>query len=72
MQRLSLSRTPPAAGAVLRFADRRYVADLDQPIVDEAGRAVEGLEGWKLNYAGDELAVFARGDAEAVVRLKEK
>jgi hypothetical protein len=66
------SRTPPAAGAVFRFADRRYVADLDQPIVDEANQPVPDLESWKLSYAGDNVAIFAKGEAQAVVQIGEK
>lgn len=70
--RPSPTRNSPAAGAVFRFADRRYVADLNQPIVDEAGQAVADLQGWKLSFAGDKLAVFAKGDAQAVVRIADE
>ena len=66
------SRTAPVAGAVFRLADRRYVADLNQPIVDEAGQPVEALKDWRLTFATDRMAVFGRGDAEAVLRLAEK
>jgi hypothetical protein len=65
------SRMQPVAGAVFRFADRRYVADLNEPIVDEAGEAVETLKDWELTYATDRLAVFGKGDAQAIVRLPD-
>jgi hypothetical protein len=62
-------RSVPTAGAVFRFADRRYVAEPGQPIVNEAGQPVADLEGWKLSYAGDNLAIFQRGESEAIVRM---
>jgi hypothetical protein len=65
------SRTPPIAGAVFRLADRRYVADLNEPIVSEAGQAVEELQDWQLTFATDRMAVFGKGEAQAVVRLPE-
>lgn len=65
------SRMHPIAGAVFRFADRRYVANLNEPIVDEAGNAVEELKGWQLTYATDRLAVFGKGVAQAILRLPD-
>jgi len=72
LARVMPSRTAPVAGAVFRFADRRYVADLNEPVVDEAGQPVEALKDWRLTYATDRMAVFGRGDAEAIARLEEK
>jgi hypothetical protein len=65
------SRMQPIAGAVFRFADRRYVANLNEPIVDEAGNAVDELKDWQLTYATDRLAVFGKGVSQAIVRLPD-
>ena len=67
--RLMPTRSAPVGGVVFRFGERRYVADLNEPIVDEAGQAVEGLGNWKLTFATDRLAVFGKGESQAVVRL---
>jgi hypothetical protein len=57
------------AGVVFRYDGRRYVADLGQPIIDEAGEPIEPLQGWKLTFAGDRFAVFSRDDADAIVEF---
>jgi hypothetical protein len=64
-------RGGPVGGVVFRFGDRRYVADLNEPIVDEAGQPVEGLGNWRLTFVADRLAVFGKGESQAVVRLAE-
>lgn len=61
-----------AVGAVIRFQGKRYVADLDQPIVDEAGEIVAGLRGWVLTFVDDKSGIFSSQDADAVVRAEEK
>jgi hypothetical protein len=59
-------------GAVFRLGGRRYVAELDQPIVDESGVEVEDLRGWKLSFVEPELVIFSTADADAVVRIEPK
>lgn len=56
-------------GVVFRYNDRRYVAELDRPITDEAGQPVEGLKGWQLSYVANPLAVFTKDSADVVVRI---
>ena len=57
-------------GIVFRFDGCRYVAEVGEPIIDEAGTPVESLRGWKLTHAAGSTAVFDNGAAEAIVRLK--
>jgi len=59
-------------GIVFRFAGRRYVAELGQQIVDEAGDAIEALRGWKLTLAMDKFAVFSRDTSDALVEFDAK
>jgi hypothetical protein len=49
--------------------DRRYVADLNEPIVDEAGQPVEALRDWKVTCIGDSVAILSTASADAVVRV---
>jgi hypothetical protein len=56
-------------GAVVRFDKQRYVADLNQPIVDQAGQPVEALAGWELTFATDRVALFSRDGSDALVRM---
>lgn len=58
-------------GAVIRYQGKRYVADLDQPIVDEAEEVVAGLRGWTLTFVDEKTAIFSSGEADAVVRAAE-
>ena len=57
---------------VLELPGRRYVADLGQPIVDEAGAAVEPLQGWKLTFATDKFAILSRDRSDALVEVAAK
>ncbi len=59
-------------GIVFRYGGRRYVADLGQPIVDEAGAAIEPLQGWMLTFATDKFAVLSRGGSDALVEVTAK
>jgi hypothetical protein len=68
---LSRIRTQ-VSGIVFRLDDRRYVANVGEPIVDEAGNPVESLRDWKVTHGSARLAVFRNGDAEAVVRAEAK
>jgi hypothetical protein len=69
----AISRTRRnASGVVFRLDDRRYVADLGEPIVDEAGEPVEPLRDWTLIHASERMAVFRGGEAEAVIRAPAK
>ena len=48
---------------------KRYVADLNKPIVDEAGNAVASLDRWKATFVGDETAVLSNGRVDVPFRL---
>jgi hypothetical protein len=56
-------------GIVFRFADKRYVADVAQPITDEAGAELPALKGWQVSFATNKLAVFSRADVDFAVRF---
>ena len=51
----------PQKGAVLRFNQRQYVAELGKPITDEAGVPVPGLAGWTVSYSDNGYVVFTKG-----------
>jgi hypothetical protein len=61
----------PFYGVAFEFDDRRYVADVGEPILDEADQPVPALADWRLSYANDWLAVFSSDDADAVVRIEK-
>jgi hypothetical protein len=56
-----------ATSAVFRYEGRRYVADREQPIVDEAGNVVESLKDWRLTFVEDKVAIFSNQTADVVV-----
>jgi len=58
--------------AVIRYEGRRYVADLDQPIVDEAGQPVVALQDWKLTFVDEKIAILSSDISDAVLRLASK
>jgi hypothetical protein len=60
-QALALFKLPDGSG--------EYVARYEQEIKTPQGQPIESLQGWKLIYAGNRLAVFANGDEIACVRL---
>ena len=62
----------PPQGIVFQFENRRYVADLGQPIVDEAGNPVAGLRDWKLTHIADAMAILRKAEIEAVLRWEAK
>jgi hypothetical protein len=66
------TRISLAGGMVFRFAGRRLVADVGEPIVDEAGNPVEGLQNWKLSFANDRFAVLTTGATDAIIRTESK
>jgi hypothetical protein len=59
-------------GAVIRVAKQRYVADLNQPIVDQAGQPVEALAGWELTFATDRVALFSRDGSDVLMRMNSE
>ncbi len=59
-QALVLFKLPDGSG--------EYVSRYDQEIKTPQGQPIESLQGWKLIYAGNRLAVFANGDEIACVR----
>jgi hypothetical protein len=66
-------RNPTGCTAlVFRFEGKKYVADMGEPIVDEAGHPVPALRGWKLGAIGHGRAILSGPDADAVARLGDK
>jgi hypothetical protein len=63
------SRSGNFTGAVFRFDKQRYVAEINEPIVDQAGQPVEALAGWELSFATDRVALFSREGSDALVRM---
>lgn len=59
-------------GVVFRFDGKRYVADLNQPIMDEGGIAVAGLAGWKVTFVGDEMAALSNGQVDVPFQLPSR
>lgn len=60
------STTP--TGAVFRYQGRRLFAELNTPIVDEAGQPVEPLAGWQLTFSDSRTTVFSKETRDAVIR----
>ena len=56
-------------GLVFRFDGKRYVAEVGQPITDEAGAELAALKGWQVSFATGKLAVFSRADIDFAVRF---
>jgi hypothetical protein len=48
------------------------VAEKGKPIVDEAGKPVEGLEGWTLSLAEGDLAVLHSEAAHDSVAMRRE
>jgi hypothetical protein len=60
-QALALFKLPDGTG--------EYVARYEQEIKTPQGKPIEALQGWRLIYAGNQLAVFSKGDEIACVRV---
>jgi len=56
-------------GVVFRHGDRRYMATINEAIVDESGRPVESLRDWKVTKVIESLAIFSNGTTEVAVRI---
>jgi hypothetical protein len=61
--------TVAPAAAIIQLDGRRYVADLGQPILDEAGKPVAALADWKLHAITTSQAVFSKPDAGIVLPI---
>jgi hypothetical protein len=61
---------PPSLGIVFRLDDRRYVAEIGKPIVDQDGARVEQLRDWQVGFANDRLALFSSATTDVPVRLE--
>jgi hypothetical protein len=57
-------------GIVFRHGGRRYVAALDQPILDEAGQPVEALRDWQVTLITERVAVFSNATRDICVSLE--
>ncbi len=58
-------------GIVFRFEGKRYVAELNSPIVNESGEKVAALEGWQVTFVGDEMAALSDGRVDIPFRLPQ-
>ena len=56
-------------GLVFRFEGKRYMASLNEPIANEAGEKVPGLEAWRVTFVGDESAAVSNGVVDVPFRL---
>jgi hypothetical protein len=68
-ERVRMDWLTPQKGAVIRFQDRRYVADVGKPITDEAGQPVAALQGWTLSFCDQGYALFTDGRDEFGVAM---
>ncbi|MGI8979042.1 MAG: hypothetical protein ACR2FY_07440 [Pirellulaceae bacterium] len=59
-------------GAVIRFEGKRYVAEQDAEIVDEAGKPVEKLAGWRLAFVNSSVLVFGRGGIDTAIVSRQR
>jgi len=59
-------------GIVFRFDGRKYVAEIGQAIVDEAGNPVPSLRAWKVIQVRESLAILSGADADMIVRKDDK
>lgn len=59
-------------GAVIRFDGKRYVVDKDADILDESGKPVEKLAGWKLDFVNSGVLVLSRGDFDTAIVSRKK
>jgi len=59
-------------GIVFRFGERRRVANVGEPIVDDLGNEVPELKGWQLGFVTDSIAIFRNGESDAVLRIEGK
>jgi hypothetical protein len=57
------------SGIVFQYEDRLHVAELDKPIVDEDGKAIESLRGWKLTAVMSKFALLRGSYDYAVIRF---
>jgi hypothetical protein len=58
-------------GLVFGFEERTHVAEVGQPIVDEAGEAVTHLRGWRLANVNSRFAVLVGPEDNAVIRFEK-
>ena len=65
------SETSGHLGIVFRYGDRRYVAEPDKPILDEAGQPVEALRDWRVSLISESVAIFSSATADVPVRLAD-
>ena len=67
----SLLRSAPAGRtAMFWHKNRRYVAEMNQPISNEAGEPVADLAGWVLTIAGDDVAILGNEKDRATVVMR--
>lgn len=59
-------------GAVVRFDGKRYVVEKDAEILDESGKPVEKLAGWKLAFVNSSVLILGRGDFDTAIVSRRK
>jgi hypothetical protein len=67
---LRLHAAPGGHTAIFWHKNRRYVAEVNRPITNEAGGPVPDLEGWVLTMAADDFAILSndKENCTAVMR----
>ena len=64
------SETSGHLGIVFRHGERRYVAQPDKPILDEAGQPAAALRDWRVTLITPTLAIFSNGTSNVAVPLE--
>jgi len=57
-------------GIVFRHGDRRYVAHLEKPILDEAGEPAAALRDWRISLISESVAIFSNATTDVAVPLE--
>ena len=67
---VGLHSVPGEHTALFWHKGRRYVAEKDRPITDEAGQPVAELAGWHLTLTGERFAVLSNAKERATVVMR--
>ena len=59
-------------GIVLQHEGRRYIVDLNQPLLDEAGAPVAGFSDYRLVEINGQFALFSKPDVDLVLPIGSK
>ncbi len=63
---------PQPTGLVFRLDGKRYSAELNKPILNQAETPVSELADWKLSYLDNDLALFSSSGADVPLRIESR